>query len=703
MPRHLALTLALLVTLVSASADAADDLNIEAELARPGVRLVAVEFFSKDCEPCKRAAPRWKALHEKYRDRGLRFIVVALDDSGRCPNLGWAPDKEVCDLTGQVSERFGVTGLPAAFLWSWRGTLLVNNGAHVDAVEQAVEQELAALPRVMLAMDVPPALGKQAAGLDALVRAELGKTRKVHVLASDRDQRDLEALRRKTQAADVDERCQLKLGQVLPANAKLTIRLTQGGTGDWLFLEMHDAEKGCDVATGKARWRSAQADLVVAEAVADLLQALRGELQMPGASRSSKPRTITNAPRVQSGGAVADDGPSDDGPRVSGGKQTAAVGRLIVKATPKDAVLHVKGPGGFSADGEGKWERGGLAPGEYTIRANAEHHAEQTRRVKLEVDDDKVEKLELRKLGSLLVSGSPTGAKVTVQGPDGFASTGTFPLTIEDAPPGEYRVTATRKGYESINATVAVQLEQAATARLDLKQPGTLDVSGEPVGARVQVTGPGGFRADEGLPLKVEGAPSGTYEVTVSRDGYRSVTRTVTVRAGAIAAVDVRLEKVTAAAVRAETSEGQQGPRRPVASGSTAAVTQAQVNAAKALGKGVFRDNGDGTVSQTDVGLVWQQADSDADVDWQAAFAYCAGLNLRGGGWRLPGVLELVRLIDMTKPEGERVDGAFRNSSPYFWSASPWVSGGYAWIVAFSSGNSSNDFTSDTNRVRCVR
>jgi hypothetical protein len=33
----------------------------------------------------------------------------------------------------------------------------------------------------------------------------------------------------------------------------------------------------------------------------------------------------------------------------------------------------------------------------------------------------------------------------------------------------------------------------------------------------------------------------------------------------------------------------------------------------------------------------------------------------------------------------------------------PWVSGGNAWNVNFDDGNSDNDDTSNTNRVRCVR
>ncbi len=64
----------------SRSAQAGESLQIGDWLARPGVRLVAVEFYATWCKPCMEAMPRWKALKEKYYKDGLRVIVVNTQD-----------------------------------------------------------------------------------------------------------------------------------------------------------------------------------------------------------------------------------------------------------------------------------------------------------------------------------------------------------------------------------------------------------------------------------------------------------------------------------------------------------------------------------------------------------------------------------------------------------------------------------------------
>ena len=83
--RAVARAFALLVSLALVSAplqqaSAQPSLDLAAWLGRPGVRLVAVEFYATWCKPCMEAVPRWKALHEKYRDQGLRLIVVSTQD-----------------------------------------------------------------------------------------------------------------------------------------------------------------------------------------------------------------------------------------------------------------------------------------------------------------------------------------------------------------------------------------------------------------------------------------------------------------------------------------------------------------------------------------------------------------------------------------------------------------------------------------------
>jgi len=44
----------------------------------PSVKLLAVDFFSIYCEPCKKALPDWIALYKNYRQKGLEVIIVVL-------------------------------------------------------------------------------------------------------------------------------------------------------------------------------------------------------------------------------------------------------------------------------------------------------------------------------------------------------------------------------------------------------------------------------------------------------------------------------------------------------------------------------------------------------------------------------------------------------------------------------------------------
>ena len=110
--------LLVLSLLIARPAFAGDGLDVKDWLSRPGVKLLAVEFYASWCGPCKKAVPQWKRLHEKYRDHGLRLVVVSVQDpDGACVNPGWNPDDVVCDAEGRLAEAWGVGDkLPAAFL-----------------------------------------------------------------------------------------------------------------------------------------------------------------------------------------------------------------------------------------------------------------------------------------------------------------------------------------------------------------------------------------------------------------------------------------------------------------------------------------------------------------------------------------------------------------------------------------------------------
>lgn len=60
-----------------------------------------------------------------------------------------------------------------------------------------------------------------------------------------------------------------------------------------------------------------------------------------------------------------------------------------------------------------------------------------------------------------------------------------------------------------------------------------------------------------------------------------------------------------------------------------------------------YQDNGDGTVTDLNTGLMWQQTPSSSDFTWQEAVNYCESLELNGyDDWRMPSCKELYSISD---------------------------------------------------------
>lgn len=129
-----------------------------------------------------------------------------------------------------------------------------------------------------------------------------------------------------------------------------------------------------------------------------------------------------------------------------------------------------------------------------------------------------------------------------------------------------------------------------------------------------------------------------------------------------------------------------------------------------------FIDNGDGTVSDPETGLMWvknphtdlPKAFKDG-MPWKDAIEACKNLDFASHkDWRLPTIQELFSIIDYTKAAGEdpAIDTAVFPDTKrnWYWSITPtsWSSA-FAWYVHFSSGDVSNHVKDYRGYVRPVR
>jgi len=279
--------------MLSGSAQAAANLDIKGLLQRPGVRLVAVEFYATWCKPCMEAVPKWKALHEKYRNSGLRLVVINTQDpEGRCLNPGWNPDEMICDEDGILAEQLGVgNSLPAAFLWSWQGDLLIRNG-HVGEVEERVAEFLKSVPRV--AVEIKD--GKKSGVKRSTLTDRLTETGKLTVVSGRKEKKLLRQIRKDSHKAGYDDALACQLGQEVPPNSLLKVEVYGKKGAKKLAMVLHSASKGCAVASVTVAWNPEQPGISVAEGVDKLLGRLKRPLNLPGMGESASTSNESRSP-----------------------------------------------------------------------------------------------------------------------------------------------------------------------------------------------------------------------------------------------------------------------------------------------------------------------------------------------------------------------------------------------------------------------
>ena len=131
-----------------------------------------------------------------------------------------------------------------------------------------------------------------------------------------------------------------------------------------------------------------------------------------------------------------------------------------------------------------------------------------------------------------------------------------------------------------------------------------------------------------------------------------------------------------------------------------------------------FSDNGDGSVTDTGTGLVWQKCSRGQNTDatctgtatkttWSLALLHCKNLSIGSRTWRLPNINEMLSLVNpaiySSSPSVPYIDST---SFPSTLMDKYWTSSGYASVALFvnlGNGGQANDYkVFAAAYVRCV-
>ena len=118
-----------------------------------------------------------------------------------------------------------------------------------------------------------------------------------------------------------------------------------------------------------------------------------------------------------------------------------------------------------------------------------------------------------------------------------------------------------------------------------------------------------------------------------------------------------------------------------------------------------YTDNGDGTISDNDTGLMWKMI-TDGPFIWEDALIHCENLNYAGyTDWRLPNINELRTLVDfeISKPAIEQE--YFPGTLDRYWSSTTATgTPNNAWTLFFKyNGVWDHAGKLEHNSVRAVR
>jgi len=104
-------------------------------------QVVVVEFWATYCKPCHQVQPKLVQIHQKWAPRGV--VLISMSDEPEsivAPFISKHPSPFIVSAGGDTPRRYGITGIPAAFVIDRTGTISWRGNPHEGMFEDAIER-----------------------------------------------------------------------------------------------------------------------------------------------------------------------------------------------------------------------------------------------------------------------------------------------------------------------------------------------------------------------------------------------------------------------------------------------------------------------------------------------------------------------------------------------------------------------------------
>jgi len=279
---------------------------------------------------------------------------------------------------------------------------------------------------------------------------------------------------------------------------------------------------------------------------------LTGHVKMvPGAPSSGKSAKLHDA-KTKNGSPA-----NNEGDTTGAEGTTAQEGEIAITSTPAGAAVEIDGRSG------GNWKTpllvSSLAPGVHKITVSLPGYKQETRKVAVFAGSRATSDVKLTaNKGFLTISGEPQAASITIDGQDtGKLSPAEFALE-----PGVHEVVLSKEGYLNMDSSLKLAAGQTVTfapnlplaGRTDNMKPvgglsklfgsgssgkALMEIRTQPKGAQIVINGTL-FAKTTPVEIQLEG---GNYDITLQKDGYAPLRKSVTVNPGEKLKIDESLSK----------------------------------------------------------------------------------------------------------------------------------------------------------------